>query len=545
MQKDNDLYGMKAILFLQIDLAGHSRWFCNAESWPEAFEARVQFAEKVTKKLEEYDFYLLFWQGDGGIFRHDVASESTKNYDFAILAADVAFHIFLEWKNEKTDRQNLQLRVSIHHGWPVYTHKYPGYWISDDLNIFAKNEREIALPGTIAITDKVYHNLYASNIRNRFPESSKKEFIIGGGLDRSSLIKWIYYDKTRKAPKYPGITSLVAYLNTLSKKIGLEVDKTIGPSSEIRTIFGEAIVLSGLSSPSDNLQIYLKKVNQFNSYDFKRDELKAFKELSTNLKNDSLNYGFEDKKKVSPQRIIFPLSDHPYMTIEWHVEYWSRSRAFQKMLEEDHSKDSMWSRLAKKAADTQVKGINYPSILCMHILIRPITTKKDEKIVLLCQRNQRGPKGFFHEGKWSCSIEEQINPGETIEMCVKRGISEEILGAQASKHLDVKIVAAFLERILLNLSLLAVVDIPITYEEIVEHWRREAIDKYEHRQLLALPLKEEFILDCIKSNEITKKSRNACHVIDNNVFQDTKKWDLHPTSSIRLATALWFENHDI
>jgi len=201
----------------------------------------------------------------------------------------------------------------------------------------------------------------------------------------------------------------------------------------------------------------------------------------------------------------------------------------------------MWSRLAKNAADTQVNGIEYPSILCMHMLIRTAPTRTGERFVMLCQRNERGPEGFFHEGKWSCSIEEQVTPGETIERCVQRGISEELLGSQASEHLEVKVVAAFLERVLLNLTLLTVVDIPMSYEDIVERWLRDAIDKDEHRQLVAFPLRKKLVVECLKSGQLGPNVRNACVVSDKQTFSSTTKWDLHPTSPLRLATALWLK----
>lgn len=425
--------------------------------------------------------------------------------DCSIKAADTAFQIFSNWKKQRQDRATLQLRVSIHQGYPVYTHKDPCYWASEDLNAFSKYERKIALSGTIAITDKIYRNL-SGNLQKRFPINTKRELLIGGRPDIRALIKHVYYDATRPPPTYPGINSLATFLHKLSTKHGLVSDGRVGPASAIQAVFGDAILLYGVRSPSESLLVEFKKCDPPSSYMLTEKELKAVRAKAKVLKRESLKRGFEDKKKVSPQRIVFPLTDFPCLTIEWHPERWSIARAFQSVLEENQSDNSLWFKLAQYAADAQAKGMKYPGILCVHILIRTVSTGNDKKFVLLCQRNERGPEGFFHEGKWSCSMEEQVNPGEKIENCVLRGISEELLGPQTSAYFDVKTVAVFLERVLLNLTLLAVVDIPLSFEEVEERWRRDSIDKSEHRQLVALPLEKKY---CFQMSQV-KIFRSEC-----------------------------------
>lgn len=540
IQKDVISFGMKSILFLQVDLEGHSLWFRNTQSKPAAVDARAQFAESLRKVLlKKHSFRRLYWFGDGGMFFCDVAGLS--NFDCAIDATDTAFQIFSNWRTKEENRAILQLRVSIHYGSPVYTHREYGYWTSDDLNIFSKFERKIALPGTTAITDKVRPHL-SKNMQMRFPKYTERRILLGRSQITDALIRYVHYDVSRQPPTYPSIYSLLTFLNKLSIKIGLVSNTLVGPSSAIREVFGEAILLYGVGSPSESLRVYLKRCNIPSSYKLNPKELDAVNRKANIIEKDSMKRGLEDKKKVSPQRIVFPLSDFPCFTIEYHPEFWSIARAFHKLLGENQLGKSMWSRLAKNAADTQISGIRYPGILCMHILIHTAPNRNGERFVLMCQRNERGPKGFFHEGKWSCSIEEQVNPGETIEKCIQRGISEELLGPQASEHLEVKVVAAFIERALLNLTLLAVVDIPMSYEDIVERWMRDAIDKNEHRQLVALSLREDIIVKCLKSGQLDSNAKNACLVSDKQTFNNTKKWELHPTSPLRLATALWLKN---
>ena len=543
MQKGVMSFGMKSILFLQIDLEGHSLWFRNAQSKPAAVDARAQFAESLKKVLwKKHSFRRLYWFGDGGMFFCDVAGLS--NFDCTIDVADTVFQIFSDWKAKEENRAILQLRISIHYGSPVYTHKEYGYWTSDDLNVFSKYERKIALPGTIAITDKVRPHLLSENIQTRFPKDTEREVLLGRSSVTDALIRYVYYDASLQPPTYPSTYSLFSFLNGLSMEVGLVSNKLVGPASAIRLVFGEAILLYGVGSPSESLRVYLKRCDLPSSYKLTPKELNEVNTKANVIKEGSRKRGLEDKQKVSPERIVFPLSDFPCFTIEYHPEFWSIARAFQKLLEENQSDKSMWSRLAKNAADTQISGIKYPGILCMHILVHTAPTETGERFVLLCQRNKRGPEGFFHEGKWSCSIEEQVNVGETIERCVQRGISEELLGPQASEHLEVKVVSAFLERVLLNLTLLAVVDIPMSYEDIVERWMRDAIDKNEHRQLVALPLREDLVVKCLKSGQLDPSARGACLVSDKQTFRNTTKWDLHPTSPLRLATALWFKSLD-
>ena len=94
------------------------------------------------------------------------------------------------------------------------------------------------------------------------------------------------------------------------------------------------------------------------------------------------------------------------------------------------------------------------------------------------------------------------------------------------------------------MSLLAVVDIPRSYKEIVNLWQTEAIDKYEHIQLVALPLRalrDEDIENCLKFGQLEEAVRDKCVVVDRRTFDETTRWDLHPTSPVRLATALWLE----
>jgi hypothetical protein len=179
----------KAKLLMQVDLAGFSGWFVEAESRPAAALAVSRLADQVTTTLRVCGFGLLFWAGDGGVFTKDAVG--LPNFDCGVDAARAAYSVFSSWRKERPDRRQLELRVSLHSAYPVYTHVKHAYWFSEDINCFLKHEREIARPGVIAVTDQFRLNLSAA-MTAVFPASTREQV----GLESSSgelLVKFVYY----------------------------------------------------------------------------------------------------------------------------------------------------------------------------------------------------------------------------------------------------------------------------------------------------------------------------------------------------------------
>jgi len=237
--------------------------------------------------------------------------------------------------------------------------------------------------------------------------------------------------------------------------------------------------------------------------------------------------------------------DIPNLTIEWHEEHWSKTRAFQRMLVDNQR---VHQRFAAKAADVQVQGFKYPGILCAHIVVRIDTPDGEGPFALLCQRNLGGIRDRHYQGTWSCSIEEQVRPGEDIEQCVRRAVSEELLGAGFSESVNHHVVGFVLEDSILGSALLIVVDVPLFYGEIIERWQKVAPDKDEHRQVVGIPLQHDGLVACAKYKGLRnyggldEKVRKDCLVADRAIFDGTTHWNFHPTSLIRFASALWMES---
>ena len=80
--------------------------------------------------------------------------------------------------------------------------------------------------------------------------------------------------------------------------------------------------------------------------------------------------------------------------------------------------------MAENAADIQEAGLNYPGILCLHIIVRTHDTEAEKPWVILGQRSKKGQDGHYYPGRWSASFEEQIKPYETIEVAVERGLEK-------------------------------------------------------------------------------------------------------------------------
>lgn len=157
----------RKLLLLQVDIEGHSR--LSIEHRPaEVMEMKVELAELLGEKLLEQGFKGVGWQGDGGMFALDV-SDNVALVDKAVSAwraiRQVARTVSKNFQH-LFGEQLIALRSSAH-VCRVYVHPDPRYWHSEEINSFAKAERDLGRRDEFVITGELYREL---------PQESKLEF---------------------------------------------------------------------------------------------------------------------------------------------------------------------------------------------------------------------------------------------------------------------------------------------------------------------------------------------------------------------------------
>ncbi len=531
----------KQKLLLQVDVEGSTKFLQSSKFSTEVVSGLQELSNHIINCLQSsHNSQLVAWRGDGGIFAFD--SDNLVSLDFAIPAAEEAARVFYEWQSAKPGRSLLGFRVSLHDG-EVYVHDNTGLWLSRDLSTFAKYERDISISDALAITEQVRQHL-SERVGKQFPDSTRRDKYLGENSNGDALIKRIYYKslgKTRTAKHAADdpVISLNSFVSKLAQLIGDQPLIRIGPTSSVRSTLGATAMLYAISRPTAQITIGLRLSKVELGFALNEEEKQLLAEMAREKVQDATDRNMADNSKISPDRVTFPLTDVPYLIIDWHPEKWSLARSFHSLLEK---RPELCQRLARTAADVQETGFRFPGILCMHTIIRIASDdSRDKPYILLCQRNIKGHEGHYYEGKWSCSMEENSKPGEEIVTSIKRGVAEELLGDNSYDYISAKPVAIFLENPYLNLTVLAVATVPLTFSEVVTKWKREAADKDEHRQLIALPLEWNAILHCIRTGQLAQSVWEKCLKSDEEIFRNTTTWDLHPTSLLRLATAFWLE----
>ncbi|MBK8069306.1 MAG: hypothetical protein IPK27_17265 [Rhodanobacteraceae bacterium] len=523
--KNND-FALKACVLLQVDLEGHSAWMANDPSKPDVARKRVEFAEQLRKSVGTNDFRLLSWKGDGGVY---VASRDGRpNVDFAVDAAFAAAHSFSKWRKRAPSRSLLRLRVSIHLADDVYTHPQEGYWSSDDLNVFLKYERAIGVSGTIAITQAVHEHL-SKGTQNRFNIARDRQFGAGG----KPLISKIYHSSipAEVALNRDDKSGFFEWINSLRLPGALTDDPDVGPESRRRLSLDGASFLFVAPDPDSELSLDLVARDSPATTKLTEKEDSAWREMQAKERAGSDARG--DGRKVSALRVIQPLTDIPLAKIEYYVERWSRARSFHRLLEMN---PPLRTRLAANVLDVQGNGLAHPGIAGCHMVIR--TADAGRPHVLLCQRQTKGQDGAYHPGLWSISIEEQLQPSETIDSCVLRGLAEELLGQQGTAGVTSRVVGAVVEKSILNLSIIVLVDIPLTLTALKETWQT-AIDKDEHCQVAALALDSGVLKLLANSRSLTREIRARMIPAYPKEFDKNDQWNLHPTALARAAMYAW------
>ena len=132
---------------LQLDLANHSQWTRELESFPDAFQHRRQFAIGIEQSVGPHGFSRLAWAGDGGVFAADARLPVT----VALECARLIHTSFEGWQAKTRLANRLGLSVSLHRAL-VTTADDPAYCFGTHLNEFMKRERDLRDPSAACCT---------------------------------------------------------------------------------------------------------------------------------------------------------------------------------------------------------------------------------------------------------------------------------------------------------------------------------------------------------------------------------------------------------
>lgn len=523
---------VRNVLLLQIDLQKHSSWLRDG-SLPDKINAKKKLAENFELCIRRHGFAELFWAGDGGVY----VAEMESSADSVIRAAYKLFDVFCGWQLDYKDLNcaKLKIRLSAHLA-AVYVHPESKYWTGEDLNTFIKNERDIGVADFIAVTEKVLQQLTDKTRRGKgFPTVGNPHSTLRVTDSLNNPSDWrIYYarpGKKRLIPDKNGGRSLVEWIKAFTP-FPVANDITIGPKAGVCAHFGGATILQAVQSPSDRLVISLKKQNSVSAYSLTPEDADKVNTIANEFRQESDRNEVPDLIKLCPTEVLPAMSDYPVCEIIYQEEPYSFCRGFHEFLFKNQGSRV---RLASTAAN---RKRNIPGILVTHIAV--ITaSESNRKLGKSCQHliacqipdNYRS----YYRSTWGVSIGEQVVPGESIEECVRRGIVEEF---NTSTGLLIYPVATIIENPILNLGIICIAKVNVTYSELFEKWKT-AQDKAENSQIIGIPLDDEVLRSCIKEDKISTKAIEKC--LSHDRLSSINQWDLHPTSSIRIASALWFE----
>lgn len=90
----------------------------------------------------------------------------------------------------------------------------------------------------------------------------------------------------------------------------------------------------------------------------------------------------------------------------------------------------------------------------------------------------------------------------------------------------------------MNLSIIVLVDVPMTFKQIVQSWQ-SAIDKDEHCQVSHFAVNREVYSELANAGVVSQVVRSALRPGNPATFAKTSEWSVHPTTLARMAFALW------
>lgn len=517
---------------VQCDLARHTAWFSRCIRTGHgagATKAKKELANDLEKAVAP-SFAKVFWRGDGGMY---AAKQEGTTGDDVVIAAFAIHRTFLSWQRSPKwsalHLEQLALRLCCH-TCNVWVGDAPAYWTSLGLNRFVKYERRLSHEETLAITHTTFEHL--KTMGPQFAKCTKPVYV-----NDEEPEEWMVHYSSQVSPEKAVQTTV----DWFKEKFGasIQIDDQVVAESQ-RFALGESIVLHITGSPDETLDLELKE-EKLPAFDFPSEReqrrWKSFEEkIVEEIRGAQEPQKQVDLEKASPLELRMPLKDFPIAKITYCPTRYSRARSFLQYLAEDHD---LWEWYANQGVDYAPDAPRRPGILCAHLIL--ITNEGEQgPYVVLAQRSKRQKEEVgFHRGRWSVTLEEQVERNDgTIRATVTRGLKEELLGGEVEKT-SINVAALFLERSYLNLSAGVVCRTSLSFEEIHSFWRT-CVDRDEHSQIVALPLKERLIRECIGAGELTSVARDECQVQDNfrNVWENTRGWALHPTSAFRLALSL-------
>lgn len=523
-------FKITARLLLQIDLENHSSWYASADSLPEATEARADLADRLKKALQRLGFDLLSWKGDGGVYIAP-PERGNGNWDFAVDAAVAASKEFGRWRSASGDRAALRMRMSLHYAPDVFAHKNLGYWASETLNSFIKHERDIGVSGTLAVSDVVFRHL-TPRAQSRFSVSRVRR------LAGMSTVHYAALAEEALANRENGL-GFFEWLSRQNLPCVCWSDPYIGPAESFRVSVHESSVLAAAPQPDSPLSTSFFRTNSDAELHLTKAEEAAWTERQQAISNQSMRSGRGDEKKVSVHRISRPLIDIPLVDMEYEIETWSRARSFHRLLEDN---PSLLMRISPQALAILDDGSAVPGIACCHMVVQTADQIDGVRTLLAAQRQTKGVENIYSPGNWSISCEEQMRPGEDVEACARRGMAEELLGSHADVGLSFRVLGLILERKILNIAIIVLVDVPLTFDEIVNSWKL-SVDKDEHRQLAHFkPTSTMLSLLAGGAGVIPEAARVLLTPSHPATFEGTTDWLIHPTSLARLSFATWAQS---
>jgi hypothetical protein len=313
---------------------------------------------------------------------------------------------------------------------------------------------------------------------------------------------------------------------------GLSSWPSVGPSDRIRTdrTLDDGAVLYVVQHPATHPDVRFRELLDPPKYNLPSD----LEEEIAARTDELVALGGRDNPKVSVDRVQLPQLDPNLLTIDFHQDKWTATKAFHDVI---RIRPDARAKLSPWAADLSPDH-RWPNILCLHGIM--VLQHDGQPFVVWTQRQTKDPdRSTFYPGAWSCSFDEQIHPGETYREAARRSLREEMVGAEPSTRIDAPLIAVVLEQSILNLALVSYSFWPDSWSAFLDAYRLRT-DPSEHYQVAAFPLNRDALQLCAQGSEIPRALRHdALLTASPELFHATDNWILHPTSLTRLALALW------
>jgi hypothetical protein len=539
----------RAVL-VQFDLQKHSEWVKESQAL-ETVLAKTELALAIARLMEEQSLIELTWAGDGGLYyaRADEPGILAKT----IRAATAAVRYFYEWRDKALDRQALEIRASVHvtrrdlyETTVVQDGRERKYVTSVDLNLFMKHERELGIPGCIAVTREAIKE-YMTGSDEEWPTLLRND-----AYERSVLPAWTkpIFSAARYVVVRPRINlasteAFLLWLSTEAASTGRDLSYAgdIEPRDKIVSQLDRALVLQGfpLLAKTKYVLKHLPAVHSDWDVQVRNDLKKCASEVVSKLnRKDRV-----DSVRANPFRVRLPLPGAPIAEIEHFDGPFSETRAANQLLEQRDRSSSRTIFGMTISEGAELNHRSFPSILA----VAAVVTTADHYLIL-GKRTKRGAAS--NPSSWSCTFERGMAAGETVEECARRGLSEELLGnfslADAAVY---EFAGAFLEDDVMNVNVLTFIELPYTLEQVVKQWRQiganARLDLVAALNMRDNPTK--FFVDCLNqataeplglyAKDGLKRVLGFARSPAQPVFDRREEFKWEGTSLLRLAAAVW------